>query len=127
LEAQQDQWDPLYHGLLQRDHSQEPIILFAIVFFWTPAHFWSLAICYKQDYKDAGLPMLPVIVGDSKTWVQIVLYAILTLVASLLLNLTGTGTLYLLLSLLLGGMFVIRAVKARRIATTVVAGKLFGF
>lgn len=71
--------------------------------------------------------MLPVIVGDSKTWVQIVLYAILTLVASLLLNLTGTGTLYLLLSLLLGGMFVIRAVKARRIATTVVAGKLFGF
>lgn len=107
--------------------SIQPILLFAMVFFWTPAHFWSLAICYKKDYADAGLPMLPVIVGDAKTWVQIVIYAVLTLISSMLLNLTGTGAFYLIASVLLSGAFVIRAVKARRIATTAAAGKLFGF
>src|SRR6185436_19451734 len=51
-------------------------ILFAVVFFWTPAHFWALALKYREDYAAAGIPMLPVVKGPEATARQIVLYAV---------------------------------------------------
>jgi len=54
----------------------EPLILFLIIFFWTPPHFWALAICKKDDYARAGVPMLPVVAGDAATRLQILIYTI---------------------------------------------------
>lgn len=61
--------------------SLEPIVLFAIIFLWTPAHFWALAILKRDDYARAGVPMLPVVASAGHTRRQIVLYAVLTAVA----------------------------------------------
>ena len=58
--------------------------LFAIIFVWTPAHFWALALLIKDDYAEAGIPMLPVVMGDRVTVIQIALYALLTAVVSVL-------------------------------------------
>lgn len=78
--------------------------LFAIIFFWTPVHFWALALMIKDEYRDVGIPMLPVVHGDRLTAVQIWLYAVYTVVLSLLPSLFGaTGALYLLLAAGLGG------------------------
>jgi protoheme IX farnesyltransferase len=68
--------------------------LFGIIFLWTPAHFWALALLIKDDYADAGVPMLPVVRGDKFTVIQIAIYAVLTVIASLApltQNLVGTG------------------------------------
>jgi protoheme IX farnesyltransferase len=60
-----------------------PLILFAIVFFWTPPHFWSLALFANEDYRRAGVPMLPVVAGAKETRRQIVLYTLVLLPLSL--------------------------------------------
>ena len=60
-----------------------PLILFAIVFFWTPPHFWSLALFANADYQRAGVPMLPVVAGAKETRRQIVLYTLLLVPLSL--------------------------------------------
>lgn len=68
--------------------------LFAIIFLWTPAHFWALALLIKDDYAEAGVPMLPVVRGDRVTVIQIAIYAVLTVIASLApltQGLVGTG------------------------------------
>ena len=57
--------------------SIEPIVLFAIIFIWTPPHFWALALVKNDDYKAAGVPMLPVVAGDDETRKQILIYAVL--------------------------------------------------
>ncbi len=61
-----------------------PVVLFAIIFFWTPPHFWSLALFVKSDYAKAGIPMLPVVAGERATRRQIMLYALLLLPLSVL-------------------------------------------
>jgi len=82
-------------------------VLFAVVFYWTPPHFWALALRYQDDYESAGVPMLPVVRGVPATTRQMVLYAGLTALASLLLvPVAGMGWLYLLASIGLGAWFV---------------------
>ena len=100
------------------------LYLFAIVFFWTPAHFWALAILIRDDYERAGIPMLPVVHGERAAEWGILLYAIALLPLSMLLFLTRyVGLLYLLVALVLGVVFVVyavrllRSVEARRRAT----------
>jgi protoheme IX farnesyltransferase len=88
-------------------------ILFLIVFFWTPPHFWSLALFCREDYKLTGLPMLPVVKGYAATLRAIIIYAVLTGVVSLLLVLTGAGWLYAGGALLLGFEFVRKALRVR--------------
>jgi protoheme IX farnesyltransferase len=66
------------------DVSMVPIVLFAIIFFWTPPHFWSLALYRSGDYEKAGIPMLPVVAGAAVTRRQIMLYALLMLPLTLL-------------------------------------------
>ncbi len=87
-------------------------MLFAIVFIWTPPHFWALALRFKDDYAAAGIPMLPVVKGVAVTTRRIALYTGLLVVASLMLvPLAGMGWIYLLTAIVIGAMFVIQAIR----------------
>jgi protoheme IX farnesyltransferase len=83
------------------------VILFLIIFYWTPPHFWALALVKEKDYARAGVPMLPVVAGEAETRWQIWLYSLLMVVLTLLLTpLQAMGLLYLLLALVLGVIFM---------------------
>jgi heme o synthase len=90
------------------------LVLFAIVFYWTPPHFWALALRYRGDYAAARVPMLPVVRGEAETARQIVLYTILLIAVSLLLlPAAGMGWIYLVSALALGGFFLWGALRLR--------------
>ena len=96
-----------------------PVILFLIVFLWTPPHFWALALRYRDDYARANVPMLPVVSGEDATKRQIFLYSFVLVAASLLLPIVGEAKwLYLGAALGLGAIFIYQAwrVRAGRIA-----------
>ena len=81
--------------------------LFAIVFFWTPPHFWALSILMKDDYAAARIPMLPVVAGEDETRRQIMLYTVLLYaVTQLPFCAGGLGVAYLVPSMLLGAAFI---------------------
>ena len=87
-------------------------LLFAIVFFWTPPHFWALAIRFRKDYAAADVPMLPVVAGDAEATLQILLYAIsLTGVSLLLYPVAVLGVVYLSGAIVLGLGFVVGAIR----------------
>jgi protoheme IX farnesyltransferase len=103
-------------------------ILFAVVFFWTPAHFWALALKYRDDYAAAGIPMLPVVRGIEETTRQIAAYATVTVALTFALTVTGeVGRFYAVAVLVLGVLFVGRAVALRRTPTPTAAIKFFGW
>jgi heme o synthase len=90
------------------------LLLFLIIFAWTPPHFWALAIHRRDDYAEADIPMLPVTHGIEYTGLQILLYTVILLVVSVLPWLTGmSGYLYLGAALVLGGIFVYYAVALK--------------
>jgi protoheme IX farnesyltransferase len=90
-------------------------VMFAIVFFWTPPHFWALALRYEEDYRQAGIPMLPVVAGSRRTTREIFLYSLLLVgVTMLLYPAAPMGTFYLVSALLLGGWFVAGAWRVWR-------------
>lgn len=85
--------------------------LFVIIFFWTPVHFWALALMIKDDYAEVGIPMLPVVYGDRATVTQIGLYTVFTVVLSMMPLLLGeVGWIYLLSALILNVLLVVRSV-----------------
>jgi protoheme IX farnesyltransferase len=89
--------------------------LFAIVFFWTPPHFWALSLLMKDEYAKAGIPMLPVVRGEAETRRQILLYTVLLYaVTQLPFCAGGLGIAYLIPSMLLGAAFIYFAVKLLR-------------
>jgi protoheme IX farnesyltransferase len=89
-------------------------VLFAIVFYWTPPHFWALAIRFEDDYRRAGVPMLPVVAGVEATAGQILTYAVALTGVSLLLHpVAGLGWVYLAAASVLGGGFVVEAARLR--------------
>ena len=93
-----------------------PVVLFMVVFFWTPPHFWALAMRYREDYSAASVPMLPSVASSKVVAKQIVIYAWVMVVTSLLLwPITPTGWFYPLAALALGGAFLVEAhgLKAR--------------
>ena len=93
----------------------EALILFLIIFAWTPPHFWSLALYRTRDYEKAGLPMLPVTHGARYTQLMIVLYtAILFAVSLLPYAIRMSGLLYLTIATILGAGFLVRAVRMLR-------------
>jgi protoheme IX farnesyltransferase len=97
--------------------SVEPhaLLLFLIIFAWTPPHFWALAIARRDDYARAGIPMLPVAYGVEFTRLHILLYTILLVIVTLLPYLTGmTGLIYLATAMVLGVQFIRLAVALRR-------------
>jgi len=97
------------------DVTMVPLILFAIIFFWTPPHFWSLALWAHDDYARAGVPMLPVTNGAKETRRQIVIYAALLLPIGLLPWVAGfAGPAYAAVAAALGGGFLLRAIFVLR-------------
>ncbi len=87
-------------------------LLAGIVFFWTPPHFWALALLYKEDYEAADFPMMPALAGDLSTKRQMVIYAALTVIASLMLVVIGAaGYLFMAFAVILGYRFVVDAAR----------------
>jgi len=100
--------------------------LFAIIFFWTPPHFWALSLLIRQHYERAGVPMLPVVRGEDETRRQIILYSILMVALTLVLSPFGMmGPLYFVSALVLGGLFIADAVRLWRDADRVAARRLY--
>lgn len=105
-----------------------PWILFAIIFLWTPPHFWALALYRSGDYEKAGVPMLPVVAGVESTKNHIIVYSYVMVLASLLpWWLAGFGLIYGAGALLMGGYFIVLAHRVKRSDETADAMKLFGF
>jgi heme o synthase len=94
--------------------SVEPCLLFSIVFFWTPPHFWALSLTRVKDYARAGLPMLPVVAGLEETRRQVLLYSIaLALIGASPWLLGYSNAVYGLTALLLGALMVALALHVR--------------
>ena len=105
-----------------------PLYLFAIVFFWTPPHFWSLSLLMKDEYARAGVPMLPVVRGEGETRRQILLYAVLLYAVSQLPFCAGAfGATYLVCSVLLGAAFIAGAYRLMRQPSRRTALRLYLF
>ena len=95
--------------------SIEPILLFAIIFLWTPPHFWALALVRNDDYENAGVPMLPVVAGVRNTQLQILVYSILLVPLALAPWLIGmAGIAYGVSSIVLGAAFLALAIRVYR-------------
>ena len=108
--------------------SWAPVVLFAIIFVWTPPHFWALAIRYRDDYEAADVPMLPVVATFARTARQILLYTILLVALTLVFALVGhMGPLYVVSAIVLGAMFIGYCLKLRRTLDTPTALKVFKF
>jgi protoheme IX farnesyltransferase len=103
-------------------------VMFAIVFVWTPPHFWALSLRHARDYADAHVPMLPVVRGARDTGHQILLYSVLLVATSLLLfPAARLGALYLTAAVLLGGAFVWHAWRVVRVGGARAAMALFHY
>lgn len=104
------------------------LYLFAIVFFWTPPHFWALSLLMKEEYAKVGIPMLPVVRGEQETRKQILLYTLLLYAVTQLPFCAGAfGTVYLASSLVLGFGFIVGAVLLYRRADRQTALRLYLF
>jgi protoheme IX farnesyltransferase len=90
-------------------------VLFLIIFLWTPPHYWPLSLRYKQDYTDAGVPMLPVVRNNRTVGVQIILYAWALVASTLLLIPVGSmGLIYTLTALITGTWFIVESYRLYR-------------
>ena len=95
-----------------------PLVLFAIIFYWTPPHFWALAIRYRDDYQAAHVPMLPAVSTLGHTARKVLLYTVTLWAVTLVLQpVAGLGDLYLAAAVLLGGVFTYHAARLWRAAT----------
>jgi protoheme IX farnesyltransferase len=104
------------------------MLLFLIIFAWTPPHFWSLALYRTEDYARAGLPMLPVTHGARYTRLQVLLYTLILFGVSLLpFAIRMSGWLYLAAALVLGGAFIAYAVRIHLAYSDALARKTFRF
>ena len=92
----------------------EPIVLFLIIFFWTPPHFWALALFRCEDYARAGIPMLPVVAGDRETRRQILLYTLILAPLGVAPWLLGyTGAIYGIAAVIMGAVMLVLAFRVR--------------
>jgi protoheme IX farnesyltransferase len=106
----------------------EACMLFLIIFLWTPPHFWALALYRAEDYRKAGLPMLPITHGNEFTRLQVLLYTLVLLAASILPYVAGmSGWVYLAAALVLGGMFAGYAWRLWRRYSDALARRTFRF
>ena len=104
------------------------LLLFLIIFAWTPPHFWALALYRKEEYAKAGVPMLPVTHGDAFTKLHLLLYTFLLVAATLLPFAVGmSGAIYLVSVLVLDGYFLYFAIKLYRDYSDALARRTFTF
>ncbi|MBI1274026.1 MAG: protoheme IX farnesyltransferase [Alphaproteobacteria bacterium] len=104
------------------------IVLFALIFFWTPPHFWALALYRNDDYRRAGIPMMPVVAGEASTKIQMLVYTLLLLplaLAPYFMGFAGPG--YLATAAVLGALFVACAVRVLFDKTHGSARQMFAF
>jgi protoheme IX farnesyltransferase len=105
-----------------------PVVLFAVMFYWTPPHFWALAIKYKDDYASVDVPMLPSVVSLEKTALRIVLYTVVLWALTLVFSpVAGMGPLYLVAAIVLGGAFLALTVQLYRRPSNQLAMKVFTY
>ena len=105
-----------------------PVVLFAIIFVWTPPHFWALAFKYKEDYQAADVPMLPAVATFARTARAILVYSVLLVGVTLVLApVASLGVVYLVAASLLGLVFVGMAARLRWRATPKAAMQLFSY
>lgn len=103
-----------------------PLLLAVIMFFWTPSHFWSFAIVHKEEYAKAGIPMLPIVIGDSKTARYMLLNTVFLVIASFLPSLFGyLGGYYITTAIMVGAFFIIRNIQLIKSPTKEIAWKNF--
>jgi protoheme IX farnesyltransferase len=106
----------------------QPLILFLIIFAWTPPHFWALALYRRKEYAKAGVPMLPVTHGEAFTRLQLLLYTLIMIGCTLLPFATAmSGWLYLLAALVLDAIFLGFAIQLYRNYSDALARKTFAF
>lgn len=106
----------------------EAMILFLIIFLWTPPHFWALALYRAEDYRRSGLPMLPITHGPEYTRLQVLLYTLVLFAALLLPFAWGmSGWIYLVSAIVLGGLFILYAFQLWRDYSDALARKTFRF
>jgi protoheme IX farnesyltransferase len=104
------------------------LLLFLIIFTWTPPHFWALAIARREEYARAGIPMLPVAYGVAFTRLHILLYTILLVIVTLLPYLTGmSGLIYLTSAVVLGAGFLSYAIRLHLRPNDRLPMQTFGF
>ena len=104
------------------------LLLFLLVFVWTPPHFWALALLLRRQYEQAGIPMLPVVAGDRETTRQIVGYSVVLVGVSVVpFALAGFGLVYIVAAIACGAVFLFLAVRLRRQVTPRRAGVLFHY
>ena len=104
------------------------LLLFLIIFTWTPPHFWALALYRRDEYAKAGVPMLPVTHGEQFTRLNVLLYTIILIACSLLpFTVKLSGLIYLVSALALGAGFMVYAVKIYREYSDLLARKTFRY
>ncbi len=104
-----------------------PWIMFAIIFLWTPPHFWALALCLQEDYKSNPLPMMPNVAGEDSTLRQMFVYTFALVGISLALIWSDAGLVYIASAVILGGLFIWKSVLSMREKTTRQYWGLFGY
>jgi heme o synthase len=103
-----------------------PVVLFAVIFYWTPPHFWALAIRYRDDYAKADVPMLPVVASLRTTATRILLYTLLLWGLTVLFApVAGMGGLYLAAAIVLGAVFTLQSTRLLRDPNAQVAMRVF--
>lgn len=106
----------------------EAVVLFVLVFLWTPPHFWALAMRYADDYSAAEVPMLPSVASTETTTAKIVAYSVLVLGAAVVFwPVAGLGPVYGIAAVISGGLFVVHAVRLRRDPTPRQAMRTFAY
>jgi protoheme IX farnesyltransferase len=105
-----------------------PVLLFAIIFYWTPPHFWALAIRYREDYAAADVPMLPVVASLHRTSVRILAYTLFLWALTIAFSaVAGMGDVYLAAAIVLGAVFTWFAVQLLRTSSPDRAMRLFTY
>jgi protoheme IX farnesyltransferase len=101
--------------------------MFAIIFLWTPPHFWALALCLQDDYKSNPLPMMPNVAGEASTLRQMLVYTIALLGVSLSLLWAEAGLVYLVGAVIFGGLFLWKSILSLQRRERAQYWGMFGF
>jgi protoheme IX farnesyltransferase len=113
---------------VQNNVTWTPIVLFIVMFLWTPPHFWALAVKYADDYRAADVPMLPSVVSMAETVKQMILYTVALWISTLvLIPVADLGWIYGISAVVLGAMFLGGVIALRRHPTEAASMRLFGF
>ncbi len=104
------------------------VYLFAVIFFWTPPHFWALALLIRREYEKARIPMLPIVKGEAETRRQILMYSLWLVAFTLVVVVVQqVGVFYFVAAGILGGLFLYHAVRLMREASALAARRLFRY